>query len=95
MTRKLKNIHKYKLFHDMFKERNLGLSTYRMYNLGQRIKQQDKRCRNMKPEKAIRILEAHNVWRRGGEGEMCKPAELGYALDVILKFAKKHIIKLH
>ncbi len=40
----------------------------------------------MKLKEAIKILETHNLWRRGLLDDMvCTPEELGIAIDVILK----------
>ena len=33
---------------------------------------------------AIEILKSHNEWRRGGDGEMTNPTELGVAIDLII-----------
>lgn len=38
----------------------------------------------MKIEKAIRILEEHNKWRRGAEIPQQNPAEIGIAIDTII-----------
>jgi hypothetical protein len=43
----------------------------------------------MSLRKAIHILELHNNWRKGIESEMVNPIELGHAIEVILKHAKK------
>lgn len=40
-------------------------------------------------DEAIIILERHNQWRRGGEGEMIHPATLGLAIDVIISDFKE------
>ena len=37
----------------------------------------------MTPEEAIDILIRHNQWRRGGNGEMVTPEQLGEAIDVV------------
>ena len=43
----------------------------------------------MNLEKAILVLEEHNKWRRGDDSKpMLNPAELGIAIDVILKQVK-------
>lgn len=41
----------------------------------------------MKIEKAIKILELHNKWRRdnGGKYKMAEPKELGIAIDTIVR----------
>ncbi|MEK6880117.1 MAG: hypothetical protein AABY22_10935 [Nanoarchaeota archaeon] len=39
----------------------------------------------MKLKKAIEILEAHNKWRLGGDGDMTEPPLLTTAIDVIVK----------
>ena len=33
---------------------------------------------------AIEILRQHQAWRRGGEGEMQNPKQIGYAIDRVL-----------
>ena len=40
---------------------------------------------------AIDILESHNKWRRGGEGEMVNVVILGRAIDTIVEHYKTHI----
>ena len=40
-------------------------------------------------QKAIEILEKHNAWRKGGEGEATDPKELTWALDLIILNFKK------
>ena len=40
---------------------------------------------------AIRVLERHNEWRRGGEGDMVDPKKLGRAIDVILEHLKNAV----
>ena len=38
---------------------------------------------------AANILERHNRWRRGGDGEMDPPALLGKAIDVAVAALRK------
>ena len=33
---------------------------------------------------AIAILRQHQEWRRGGDGEMLDPKQIGYAIDRVL-----------
>lgn len=40
-------------------------------------------------EQAIQVLEKHNEWRRGGEGEMINPKKIGIAIDLILSDLKQ------
>lgn len=44
----------------------------------------------MNIEKAIKILELHNKWRRDTDGkyEMVEPKELGEAIDTVVKWFK-------
>ena len=42
----------------------------------------------MKLSTAIKVLERHNKWRRGGDGDMVDPKKLGMAIDVILEHLK-------
>lgn len=37
----------------------------------------------MSIEQAIELLRAHNIWRRGGEGAMVNPTDLGIAIDTV------------
>jgi len=37
----------------------------------------------------IEILTQHNKWRRGGDGDMTNPAELGRAIDNAVRVLKK------
>lgn len=37
----------------------------------------------MSIEEAIDLLRAHNIWRRGGEGAMVNPTDLGIAIDTV------------
>jgi hypothetical protein len=39
----------------------------------------------MKLKEAIKLVEYHNEWRRGGEGIPVCPTKLGLALDLITK----------
>lgn len=49
----------------------------------------------MKLQEAIAILKAHNEWRRGGEGPMTDPTELGIAIDTVVDdFASVRKIEL-
>lgn len=45
----------------------------------------------MKIQKAIEILELHNLWRRDNDNkyEMANPKELGIAIDTVLSEVKK------
>lgn len=43
----------------------------------------------MNLKQATDILEAHQIWRKGGETEPTDPTQLGIAIDVILKELKK------
>lgn len=36
----------------------------------------------MTNKEAAKLLEAHNIWRRGGEGSGANPKDLGIAIDV-------------
>lgn len=44
----------------------------------------------MKLKQAVQILEAHNKWRRGEDGEDCwpmsEPVQLGVAIDTIVAY---------
>ena len=42
-------------------------------------------------KQAIKILDAHNKWRRGGKGKMGCPTDLGIAIDLILIEIKKQL----
>ena len=44
----------------------------------------------MTVKKTIKIVEAHNKWRRGGKGKMGEPRQLGVALEVLLVVAKDY-----
>lgn len=35
---------------------------------------------------AVKILREHNEWRRGGDGPMVSPADLGIAIDTVVNF---------
>lgn len=49
----------------------------------------------MKLQEAVAILKAHNEWRRGGEGPMTDPTELGIAIDTVVDdFASVRKIEL-
>lgn len=41
----------------------------------------------MTEKKAIKILYEHNIWRKGGEGEMITPALLSEAIDTIVDYS--------
>ena len=46
-------------------------------------------------QEAVAILKAHNEWRRGGEGPMTDPTELGIAIDTVVDdFASVRKIEL-
>ena len=46
-------------------------------------------------QEAVAILKAHNEWRRGGEGPMTDPTELGIAIDTVVdNFASVRKIEL-
>ena len=44
-------------------------------------------------EKAVKILEEHQIWRRGAETKMQHPKLLGIAIDLILSEVKSKILK--
>lgn len=46
-------------------------------------------------KQAIEILDTHNKWRRDDEGAytMADPKELGKAIDKIIEFSRKQLIK--
>lgn len=37
---------------------------------------------------SIEILKRHNEWRRGGEGKMQNPTEIGIAIDDVVRDAE-------
>jgi hypothetical protein len=37
---------------------------------------------------SIELLKQHNEWRRGGEGEMLNPTDIGIAIDDVIKQAQ-------
>ncbi len=41
-------------------------------------------------KEAVKILEAHNIWRRGSDDEPTDPKQLGIAIDVIVKHLKEN-----
>lgn len=50
----------------------------------------------MNEEKAIKILYEHNIWRKGGEGEMITPALLSEAIDTIVDlFNERNAMKYY
>lgn len=50
----------------------------------------------MTEEKAIKILYEHNIWRKGGEGEMITPALLSEAIDTIVDlFNERNAMKYY
>lgn len=42
-------------------------------------------------KQAIKTVESHNKWRRGGNGKMSDPKLLGEALDALLIVAKDYL----
>lgn len=42
-------------------------------------------------KQAIKIVERHNTWRRGGKMEMSDPKQMSKAIDVLLVVAKEYI----
>ena len=40
----------------------------------------------MTKQECIKILTAHNKWRRGGKGKMTNPVTLGIAIDAAIKY---------
>ena len=47
----------------------------------------------MELKQAIKILEAHNRWRRGEDVEpMVEPTEIGDAIDVVVEYVKNNIV---
>jgi hypothetical protein len=54
------------------------------------FKREEEQCEKGLPigktnlQEAIEILEKHNAWRKGGEGEATDPKELTWALDLII-----------
>lgn len=50
----------------------------------------------MTEKKAIKILYEHNIWRKGGEGEMITPALLSEAIDTIVDlFNERNAMKYY
>lgn len=45
---------------------------------------------NEELKKACELLRYIQEWRRGGDGEMPNPKELGIALDLVIDFVEKH-----
>jgi len=41
---------------------------------------------------SIKILEAHNLWRRGDDSPQCNPAVIGMAIDDCVQAAKRYEI---
>ena len=46
---------------------------------------------NEELKKACKSLRYYNEWRRGGDGEMPNPKEIGKALDLVLNFVENQI----
>jgi hypothetical protein len=40
-------------------------------------------------KQAIKILEDHNKWRKGGEGKQTDPTKLGMAIDLVVSEIKR------
>ena len=40
-------------------------------------------------KQAIKIVERHNIWRRGADIKMEHPRTLGEAIDILVAHAKK------
>ena len=45
---------------------------------------------NEELKKACELLRYYQEWRRGGDGEMPNPTEIGKALDLVLDWVEKH-----
>lgn len=41
-------------------------------------------------EEVIEVLEKHNKWRRGGEGDMIDPKKIGVAINTAIHILKNH-----
>lgn len=46
---------------------------------------------NEELKKACKLLQYFQKWRRGGDGEMPNPREIGLALDLVLDWVEKQI----
>lgn len=46
---------------------------------------------NEELKKACELLRSYQEWRRGGNGEMPNPKEIGKALDLVLDFVENQI----
>lgn len=47
---------------------------------------------NEELKKACKLLRYFQEWRRGGDGEMPNPKEMGIALDLVLDYVEKQIV---
>lgn len=45
---------------------------------------------NEELKKACELLRYFQEWRRGGDGDMPNPKEIGKALDSVLDYVEKH-----
>lgn len=45
----------------------------------------------MNKKEAAKVLDNHNKWRRGGDGEMLHPADIGTAIDVAVSELSKKV----
>jgi hypothetical protein len=45
---------------------------------------------NEELKKACELLRYYNEWRRGGDGKMQNPKQVGIALDLVLDFVEEH-----
>lgn len=45
---------------------------------------------NEELKNACELLRYFQKWRRGGDGEMPNPTEIGKALDLVLDWVEKH-----
>ena len=46
---------------------------------------------NEELKKACELLRYYQEWRRGGDGEMPNPQEIGTALDLVLTFVENQM----
>ena len=46
---------------------------------------------NEELRKACELLRNYNEWRRGGDGEMPNPKEIGKALNLVLEYVENQI----
>lgn len=46
---------------------------------------------NEELKNACELLRHFNEWRRGGDGEMPNPAEIGKALDLVLDYVENQM----